>query len=236
MEGITDSSSTSIQHEGPYGENDVKLVTIFFGANDASDAILNPRHYVPLPRFQANLHTIASLCRKNYGPDVHILFITPPPVHHESRLKFQIKKFGKEKATGKLERTLELSGKYASAVESVANQLGVPCLNLWKKMQETKPSINTGTDDGTDGGELPWGSYLSDGLHLSREGNIFVGRHVQEMINQNFPDIAVAPCPSTRGYNSGSTGGNGVGGPGGVGPWHDQITHGNPLFFKDEND
>lgn len=235
-EHASESSSANVQLEVQKGGNNVKLVIIFFGANDASDAILNPRHHVPLTRFQSNLHTIASLCRKNYGLGVHILFITPPPVHHESRLKHQIEKFGKEKATGKLERSLELSGMYASAVESVANQLGVPCLNLWEKMQESKPSLNTSSGDVIEEGQLPWGSYLSDGLHLSREGNLFVGRCVQEMIHDNFPDIAVSPCPSFGGYNSGSRGGNDVEGAGGVGPWHDQIDSGNPLFFKHERD
>jgi len=228
-----EGSSMNIQYGGG---SDIKLVTIFFGANDAADPVLHKRHHVPLIRFQANLHTIASLCRQNYGPDVHILFITPPPVHHASRLKFQIEKFGKEKATGKLERSLELSGKYASAVETVANQLGMPCLNLWKKMQEAMPSYNIGADDSKKEGEQPWKLYLSDGLHLSREGNIFVGNSIKEMIRQHFPDITVSVYPS-NGYVGGSAskGGNGLGGAGGLGPWHDEIDYENPhLIFQTE--
>lgn len=195
-------------------ETTVKLVTIFFGANDASCANLNPRHHVPTDRFESNLKEIIRLCRQHYGNKVRIILITPPPVHHDGRLRFQIEKFG-EKATGELERSLELSQKYAQVVEKVAKEMNFPCLNLWTMMQEAMPGENE-----------PWGIFFNDGLHFSRDGNIFVGEKLVDTIHSNFPEIAITPCPYTN-YcgNSSSKGGSGLGSEFGIGPWHDEIDH-----------
>mmetsp|Transcript_28832 Transcript_28832/g.33510 ORF Transcript_28832/g.33510 Transcript_28832/m.33510 type:complete len:313 (+) Transcript_28832:76-1014(+) len=198
----------------------VKLVTIFFGANDASHPELNPRHHVPVARFASNLKVIVKKCQSNYGEDVNIILITPPPVHHDSRLKYQVQRY-KEKATGNLERTLSLSGEYAKAVENVANELQLPCLNLWKEMQEDSDLEGKVETD-----KERFALYLSDGLHLSRDGNLFVGRRLVNVIAKHYPSIAVTSCPLTS-YcgNSSSSGGSDLGGEGGIGPWHDEIDH-----------
>eukprot|EP00581_Thalassiosira_minuscula_P011899 CAMPEP_0183728702 /NCGR_PEP_ID=MMETSP0737-20130205/28718_1 /TAXON_ID=385413 /ORGANISM="Thalassiosira miniscula, Strain CCMP1093" /LENGTH=188 /DNA_ID=CAMNT_0025960715 /DNA_START=40 /DNA_END=603 /DNA_ORIENTATION=+ len=112
------------EHEG------VRLVTIFFGANDASDSGLNERQHVPLETYQSNVKEIVSLARSNFGDDINIILISPPPVCHEGRLRFQKERY-KDKATGKLERTLELSGKYAKGGKEIANELDIPFLDLW---------------------------------------------------------------------------------------------------------
>ncbi len=208
--------------------SDVQLVTIFFGANDSSCSKLNPRHHVPIPRFKSNLKSIAALCQKNYGHHVRIIFITPPPVHHESRLKYQVQRYGKEKATGQLERNMDLAAQYAQAVEEVAKELNHPCLNIFQSMQDT---VRGEGDDDSNSGSDSWGRFLSDGLHLSREGNIYVGQQLQKLIDNTFPDIAVTACPHTSYMgNSASKGGPALfgGSEKGVGPWHDEINHLNP--------
>jgi len=196
------------------GISDVKLVTIFFGANDASCEKLNPRHHVPVPRFQANLKALVKLCRERFGDKVRIIFITPPPVHHGSRLKYQVQRYG-DKATGDLERNLDLASQYAKAVEEIATELDYPCLNIFKAMQDAMPGENEG-----------WSAFLSDGLHLSGKGNLFVGEKLIELIDNVYPEIAVTPCPHTA-YtgNSSSKGGALLGSAKGVGPWHDEIDH-----------
>ena len=229
---ISNSNSVSSSNLTTVGE--VKLVTIFFGANDASSSTLNPRHHVPLPQFEANLKTIIQKCYQNFGSDTHIILITPPPVCHASRLEYQIVRY-KEKATGKLERTLELSGDYAQAVCKVGNEMDVPCLNIWEMMQDSSqylPGVNTLKDDKNTNNSAahkkhPWSIYLSDGLHLSKEGNFFVGDNLVKLIQEKYPDIAVTPGPYTPDYtgNSSSKGGTGLGSDGGIGPWHDEINH-----------
>ncbi len=223
---------------GSYDESSVKLVTIFFGANDASSSILNPRHHIPIPEFKTNLKTIIQKCIQHYSSNIKIVLITPPPVCHASRLEYQIQRY-KDKATGILERTLELSGEYANAVVEVGKEVDAHVLNIWELMQssiggsnddENKKDGNDSTADTTATAikKHPWSIYLSDGLHLSREGNLFVGEELTKLINKEFPDIAVTPCPYTD-YtgNSSSKGGVGLGSVegGGIGPWHDEIDY-----------
>jgi lysophospholipase L1-like esterase len=196
------------------GSSDVKLVTIFFGANDASCEKLNARSHVPVPRFKTNLKDLVDLCRQNFGDRVRIIFITPPPVHHASRLKYQVQRYG-DKATGDLERNLDLASQYTDAVVETAKELDYPCLNIFKAMQEALPGDNE-----------EWSAFLSDGLHFSARGNLFVGKKLKELIDEVYPEIAVTPCPHTAFTgNSSSKGGAALGSEKGVGPWHDEIDH-----------
>lgn len=199
----TDEGKTDL-----FDHDNVKIVTIFFGANDASDLKLNPRHHVPVERYKSNIKEIASLTRTNFGDDVKIILIAPPPVCHDGRLKFQKDKY-KDKATGKLERTLELSGQYAKAMTEVAKELELPCLDVWTMMQDDSSSTTQ-----------PWQEYLSDGLHLSAAGNKFVGEALIDLINDLLPELAVTPCAYTGNINSSSRSSMSR-----IAPWHDEIDH-----------
>lgn len=194
------------EHEG------VKLVTIFFGANDASDPALNKRQHVPLDDYKSNIRKIISLSLSNFGPHVKIFLITPPPVCHEGRLRFQKERY-KEKATGHLERTLQLSGAYAKAVTDIAHDLDLPCLDLWTIMQSSSL-----------GEQQPWQQYLSDGLHLSASGNRFVGESLIDAIDQCLPELSVKLDPVTGNINSASV----CLGIGRAAPWHDEVDHTHP--------
>jgi len=192
-----------------FDHDNVKIVTVFFGANDASDLELNPRHHVSLERYKSNIKEIASLTRKNFGEDVNLILIAPPPVCHDARLKFQKDKY-KDKATGKLERTLELSGQYAKAMTEVATELELPCLDVWTMMQDSSSTTQ------------PWQEYLSDGLHLSAAGNKFVGEALIDLINDLLPELAVTPCTYTGNINSSSRSSISMRR---IAPWHDEIDH-----------
>ena len=209
-------ANTEEGKEDVFSLKHVGLVTIFMGANDASCEKNNPRHHVPVERFQNNLRSIISLCRQHFGQDVRIIIIGAPPVHHPSRLEYQIQRFGKNGATGVLERTLKLSGEHAAAAGSVAKQENLPFLNVWEEMLNAVPRCS-------DPQEEAWSEFLSDGLHLSAKGNLFVGKKLQTLIETSFPEFAVIPDPKT-GFpgTSGSSSGTSIDF---VAPWHDQIDH-----------
>jgi lysophospholipase L1-like esterase len=187
-----------------FDHDNVKIVTVFFGANDASDVELNSRQHVPLERYKSNIKEIATLARNNFGVDVKIILIAPPPVCHDARLKFQKEKY-KEKATGKLERTLELSGRYAKALTEVAEELNLPCLDVWTKMQNSTSLTQT------------WEEYLSDGLHLSAAGNKFLGEALLDLIDDLLPELAV-----TKGI-TGNIDSSSRSSMRSIAPWHDEI-------------
>ena len=195
------------EHDG------VKLVTIFFGANDASDPVHNRRQHVPLEHYKNNIRKIINLAKINFGSNVAIILMTPPPVSVEGRLKFQRERY-KERATGILERTLELSGQYAKAVADISNELNLPLLDLWTIMQAV-PS---------------WPSLLSDGLHLSQKGNRFVGEALLDCIRNKLPALSIKLDPISGNANSASL----CEGIERIAPWHDEIDPSQPDKAFDE--
>ena len=187
------------------------LVTIFFGANDASLPEHNPRQHVPLDEFAANLRAIVAHLRV-HCPSAALLLLTPPPVCHEQRLTFQRARYPNS-PSGVLERTNDNAGRYAAAVLRVANELGLPCVNLWEAMQTTAPGNG-------------WHTFLSDGLHLSPEGNAKVAELVVAEIEAAYPQLHVTADPVTGNFGNSGTRCAGV-----VRnlPWHDQIQSNTPA-------
>jgi lysophospholipase L1-like esterase len=144
------------------------LVTCWFGANDA--AAPGEKAHVPLEEFAENLrHILKRLCKVSK----HVIVITPPPVHGPTRLAFQRQKYG-DRASGILERTTEQAEQYSAAVRRVAAECGVPVLDVHQLMRADPgwPRFVGG----------PGAHDLGDGLHLSREGQQFVGRKLNELI------------------------------------------------------
>ena len=186
----------------------VKLVVIFFGANDASDEQLNPRHHVPLTRYRDNLTSLIQTCRMHYGESVSIIVVTPPPVVHEQRLVYQKERYG-DKATGELERNLDLSGEYAQVAEQVARDCNTNCVNLWQDMQI----------------DPQWDRFFYDGLHFSAVGNRFVSDAILDKVRTQLPRLAVTPCPITNQYGNSASVCEDLSQ---SGPFHDEIDHTNP--------
>ncbi|XP_035820727.1 GDSL esterase/lipase At5g62930 isoform X8 [Zea mays] len=95
-----------------------------------------------------------------------IVLITPPPIDEEGRERFARSLYG-QNARKLPERTNEMAGVYAGYCVELAREMCIPCVNIWSKMQETEG----------------WQKlYLSDGLHLTQEGNAVVHKEVVEAL------------------------------------------------------
>ncbi|RYR30039.1 hypothetical protein Ahy_B01g054815 [Arachis hypogaea] len=179
--------------------------TIFFGANDAAlSGRTSERQHVPIEDYKQNLRKIV-LHLKECSPTMQIVLITPPPVCEEGRHAYA--KYSKsffvtanvyknnlalshyvdwidqtalycrvmylslygENAMKFPERTNEVTGQYASACVETAKEIGVFSVDLWSKMQET------------DGWQK---KFLSDGLHLTPDGNAIVYQEVIKIFNE----------------------------------------------------
>eukprot|EP01018_Ginkgo_biloba_P009752 Gb_07780 [translate_table: standard] len=154
------------------------VVTVFFGANDAALPGRNRELlHVPLTEYKENLqHIIAHL--KKCSDSMLIVLITPPPIDENGRRLYARATYG-ENAVELPERTNEVTGAYAKTCVAVANESGVPVIDIWSGMQET----------------LGWQEkYLSDGLHLTPAGNAVVFEEVLKILNArglnfvNMPD------------------------------------------------
>lgn len=143
-------------------------VTIFFGANDA--ALLgktSTRQHVPVVEYKENLRKIIHHL-KECSPKLLVVLITPPPIDEDGRMNFARSMYG-EKVMKEPERTNEVAGIYARSCIELANELNLPSIDLWSKMQETKG----------------WQKkFLSDGLHLTPEGNTIVYEEVVRVLSQ----------------------------------------------------
>jgi lysophospholipase L1-like esterase len=150
------------------------LVTVWFGANDAAAPSEGP--HVPLGEFESNLRAIVSHAVR---ASLHVVVLTPPPVHEATRLAFQRAKFGPA-ATGVAERSNARVEPYAAAARRVARDLGVPCLDVHGAML-------------AEGGGAAWPAFVGaagageeeeegDGLHLSRSGQRFVARRLVALL------------------------------------------------------
>ncbi|GMQ10102.1 hypothetical protein CsSME_00053239 [Camellia sinensis var. sinensis] len=97
-----------------------------------------------------------------------VVLITPPPIDEEGRFTYSRSLYG-ERAMELPERTNEMTGVYAKQCVELAEELGLPSINLWLKMQETEG----------------WQKkFLSDGLHLTPEGNAVVHQEVVRVFNE----------------------------------------------------
>ncbi|RYR77492.1 hypothetical protein Ahy_A01g001982 isoform A [Arachis hypogaea] len=168
--------------------------TIFFGANDAAlSGRTSERQHVSIEDYKQNLrkivlhlklgrraleqwfHVIPRLrvqilesATDECSPTMQIVLITPPPVCEEGRHAYAKSLYG-ENAMKLPERTNEVTGQYASACVETAKEMGVFSVDLWSKMQET------------DGWQK---KFLSDGLHLTPDGNAIVYQEVIKIFNK----------------------------------------------------
>ncbi|KAL8460601.1 hypothetical protein ACS0TY_032213 [Phlomoides rotata] len=145
-------------------------VTVFFGANDAS---LPDRYsafqHVPLDEYKQNLVAIVAFLKKQWA-STRIILITPPPIDEAARILHPYV----PNPSGLPERTNEVAGRYAKECVAAAAECGVAVIDIWEKMQKLPNWEKT---------------YLSDGLHLTPNGNKVV---FEEVIAQ-LKDQKISP-------------------------------------------
>ncbi|XP_065879925.1 GDSL esterase/lipase At5g45920 [Euphorbia lathyris] len=149
-------------------------VTVFFGANDAClpDRCSAFQH-VPISEYKQNLHSIFSFFKKQW-PKTLVIFITPPPIDDDARLKYPYI----ENPQGLPERTNEYVGAYAEACAGVAEECGSPVVDLWTQMQNSSDWKK---------------AYLRDGLHLTWSGNKFVFEEVIKKLKEEGMSVDTIP-------------------------------------------
>ncbi|NWX81492.1 IAH1 esterase, partial [Nothoprocta pentlandii] len=134
------------------GAESTVAITIFFGANDSALKDLNPKQHVPLEEYAANLKSMVQYLKSVDITEDRIILITPPPLQESAWEKECLAK------GDKLNRRNSTTGEYAKACVQVARDCGTAVVDLWTLMQKKQD----------------FSCYLSDGLHLSPEGNNFL--------------------------------------------------------------
>ena len=128
----------------------VRLVTIWFGANDA--CLPGSLQHVPLSQFSENLATMVRAIKAPespwYSPETKLLLITPPPIHVASM-----------REDVQFQRTFDVTRGYAEEVKRVGKAEGVPVVDAWTRVWEA-------AGQSTEAVKV----FLTDGLHLNKAG------------------------------------------------------------------
>lgn len=109
----------------------IRLLLIFFGANDASLPQAENNQHIPLDEYKQNLENI--ICHPLIvAHKASIILVAPPPINeHLQWLSDQ------NKGLKSLSRRAATTKSYADAACEVGEKLQVPVVNLWKAFMIT---------------------------------------------------------------------------------------------------
>lgn len=147
----------------------IALATVWLGANDASmPDRANAAAHVPLDVYARNL--VAIVQQLQAAGVQNILLVTPPPVN--------------EAAPGAIlpgesspNRTFKFTARYAAAVRSIASQLSLPLLDVWKLFTQ----------------QQGWQQLLrTDGLHLNLDGQKAVFEELMKVVEHDVASVRPA--------------------------------------------
>ncbi|XP_072020922.1 isoamyl acetate-hydrolyzing esterase 1 homolog isoform X2 [Amphiura filiformis] len=145
----------------------ITMVTILFGTNDATLDSSNAK-YVSSDDFCLNIKAMIDYLQEGGLEASKIVLITPPPIYGEGWKKHCQTTYGVAQ-----NRTNANTGLYAKACCTVAKDLGIEVLDIYTIMQQ----------------EPKWERYLLDGLHLSPDGNQFLGEQLWKMLEPKTRDL-----------------------------------------------
>ncbi|KAL3802108.1 hypothetical protein HJC23_010864, partial [Cyclotella cryptica] len=176
------SSDTSVERSA-IGNDRVLMVTVFFGANDASlPGEREHCQHVPIDEYEDNLRKIVKMIRatlpvenndkSQYIPP--ILLITPPPIDEKKWDNYCIQNFNELSP-----RTNHASKAYGDKVKSVAKDLECHVVDAFSVLGGDHPEQ-----------EAYYGKHLEDGLHLNELGNKLLYDGVMDVICRELPDLA----------------------------------------------
>lgn len=118
-----------------------RLLTIFFGANDAADAVLNKKQHVPVAEYETNLCGMIAHAR-TACPEILIVLITPPSLDEKAYAAHNLK-LKRRKASDPLDRNVARIRPYVEAVCRVALTLDCAMVNLWDGAPQTPNTTST---------------------------------------------------------------------------------------------
>ncbi|TGJ67809.1 hypothetical protein EYR41_006911 [Orbilia oligospora] len=189
----------------PAGDTDIRLLVLWFGANDAVLQTAPQTQYIPINQYKANLNAIikSSAFEGHLARGAKVIIVSPPPFNEhqggtEGRLAVETKK-------------------YAEAAGQVAKDGGYEFLDLWSDFMkfagwnEGDPLLG----DINVASSKKLGSLLAsgDGLHLTGTGyrrfydqlrNITCGPLADQICNARniFPDWETAPRYESSGQRN----------------------------------
>ncbi|KAF8423673.1 GDSL Lipase/Acylhydrolase [Tirmania nivea] len=167
----------------------IRLMTVFFGANDAVLEGL-PQH-VPLEEYRTNLHRIITH-EVLQGHNLKLILITPPPI---CEYKTQEHDHGNGK-THK-QRMAARTKEYVDVALEVGKEASIPTVNLWNAFMAyagwSEGELLLGCKTQPRNERL--GALLRDGLHFTSKGYEIMYKEVVKTIAQHYPELKADTLP-----------------------------------------
>lgn len=164
---------------------DVKLATVFFGSNDASET---PFLSVPLERYTENITYIVSALQK---AGVKVI-VVGPALHDEAHPNSMFKDLPPKFPLTTL-RNLE----YSNAAAGVAKKCGVPFVDLWHAFLASVGWQEGDPIPGDVGSNSPLSisHLLNDGLHFTGAGYRVLYDEIVKVIETHYPEFIPDQMP-----------------------------------------
>lgn len=178
-----------LEHELNEEKNNIKLLTIFFGTNDTFqiDDKINEIQAISIERYRENLVAMVKLCIEN-----NIKPIIIGPTLHDNRLS-RIGYVASGRDLKNDSTTNKRNHEYSKTAASVAQEYGVPFLDLWKGFQNhggwTEEQLYSQNGNVDESEYINLSSLLHDGIHLTGEGYKILYKELIRIINDQFPHM-----------------------------------------------
>ncbi|KAF8610808.1 GDSL Lipase/Acylhydrolase [Ceratobasidium sp. AG-I] len=160
----------------------VKLLVIWFGANDAC-LEQSPQH-VPLPKFIENINKLIDIPTSPdspwYSPTTRIILVSAPPViatQRNAELASRNPPIGPD-------RTHENTKSYAEAVIDIGKKRGLPAVDLWTALWKEAGETEKGLSP-----------LLPDGLHCNEKSYKILFDLLIETISKHYPELHYDKLP-----------------------------------------
>ncbi|EEP75918.1 predicted protein [Uncinocarpus reesii 1704] len=173
----------------PVERDKVRLMTVFFGANDA---VLPPyKQHVPLQTYRQSLRDIVTH-EAVRSHKTKVLLLTPPPVN-----EYQFEVLDGTSGPAAPMRSAENTKLYADACREVGRSLGIPLVDIWTAFMKEAGWVEgeplAGSKKAQPNQKLA--ALLSDGLHLSPAGYKIMYQKTMEVIRAKYPEEAPENLP-----------------------------------------
>ena len=179
----------------PPEQVNIKLLIIFFGANDArlpgTGEASSPDQHVPKEAYKRNLRGIVTSDYVRAHEGVKIILVTPPPID--------------ENLLTRKNREAKIASEYAAQVRVLAKELqseglDVRCLDIWTAFMKKcgwrfgDPLLGA-KDVVQQDPETGLASLLSDGLHFSAGGNRLMFQRLMGLVQEEWPQLCPEAIP-----------------------------------------
>jgi len=176
----------------------VRLMTLWFGANDARlpGSLGGPQQHVPMAEYLENLRLMIRHASVQAHQDIRLILVTPPPVDERKCIESDKAKY--PDMPENVRRKASVAAQYAQAIRDLGNELKVPVLDVWSAMMERAGGI-AHTDGPVGSLSAPRSeilqSFLRDGLHLSPEGYKVVHKEFLDLLQRVYPELLPGNLP-----------------------------------------